>query len=77
MFNNRKYLRIKFLTRHKLLRKSRGLRHRLESGGGGGDKGKFCTHNKRFLKNALLLCKKVGAMTHSVPLRWRPCSVSQ
>ena len=34
---------------------------------GGGGKGKFCTHNKRFWKNALLICKKVGAMTHRCP----------
>ena len=34
---------------------------------GGGGKGKFLTHNKRFWKNALLIRKKVGAMTHRCP----------
>ena len=42
----------------------------------GGGKGKFCTHNKRFLKNALLVYKKIGAMAPRCPsleaLRWRP-----
>ena len=67
MFNNRQYLRIKFLTRHKYQENLAGSDTGWKVGGGGGSKGKFCTHNKRFLKNALLLCKKVGAMTPRCP----------